>query len=157
MCVWYQCQGVSFCAQPAVSLNNPTCLGPWVIHSLSGNLHCHGEIKKKVWVEGVAVIGGRGWGVYMMKHCNLVDSAYCGRRIPLIKQPLLSWRAVYREGEWGKSCAGCFEEAGLLLDSDTHNNMSARLCSQLTRNQMFLVLGKCGMPLICDSPLTTFS
>lgn len=37
-----------FCAQPAVSLNNPTCLGPPVIHSLSGNLQYHGKIKRSV-------------------------------------------------------------------------------------------------------------
>lgn len=64
----------------------------------------------------------------MMKRYNLLDSAYCGRRIPLINPLLLSWRAVYKEGEWGKSCAGCFEEGGLRLDSDTHNNKSTRLC-----------------------------
>lgn len=44
---------VGFCALPAVSLNNPTCLGPLVIHSLSGNLQYHGEIKRSVaWKEG---------------------------------------------------------------------------------------------------------
>lgn len=45
------CVCVCFCAQPAVSLNNPTCLGPSVIHSLSGNLQYHGEIKRSVWGE----------------------------------------------------------------------------------------------------------
>lgn len=39
-----------------------------------------------------------------MKRYNLIDWAYCGRRIRLIKRALLSWRAVYREGEWRKSC-----------------------------------------------------
>lgn len=44
---------VCFCAQPAVSLNNPTCLGPPVIHSLPGNLQYHGEIKRSIgWGEG---------------------------------------------------------------------------------------------------------
>ena len=55
VCVWYQCQGVCFCAWPAVSLNNPTCLGPTVIHSLSGNLQYGGEIK---WDPGRAGGGG---------------------------------------------------------------------------------------------------
>lgn len=71
---------VCFGALPAVSLNNPTCLGPPVIHSLSGNLQYHGEIKRSV--------GGEGGG--MMKRYNLADSAYCGRQIPLINLPLLS-------------------------------------------------------------------
>lgn len=42
------CVCVCFCAQPAVSLNNPTCLGPPVIHFLSGNLQYHGKIKRSV-------------------------------------------------------------------------------------------------------------
>lgn len=54
---------VCFCAQPAVSLNNPTCLGPPMIHSLSGNLQYHGEIKRG---------SGQGWG--MMKRYDLVKS-----------------------------------------------------------------------------------
>ena len=33
---------------PAVSLNIPTCLGPPMIHSLSGNLQYHSEIKRSV-------------------------------------------------------------------------------------------------------------
>lgn len=159
VCVWYQCQGVCvcFCAQPAVSLNNPTCLGPPMIHSLSGNLQYHGEIKRSV--------GGLGGG--MMKRYNLVDPAYCGCRIPLINPPLLSWRAVYREGEWGKSCAGCFEEGGLRLDSDTHNNKSPRLSLVLHGSGLskfhLRVLGKCGIScmtawLLCNctsSPATS--
>ncbi|CAB1455685.1 unnamed protein product [Pleuronectes platessa] len=56
----------------AVSLNIPTCFG----HSLSGNLQYHSEIKR-------SVEGG------MMKRYNLADSAYGGRRIPLINPPLL--------------------------------------------------------------------
>lgn len=48
VCVWYQCQGVCFCVQPAVSLNSPTCIGPTVIHSLSGNLQYHSEIKRSL-------------------------------------------------------------------------------------------------------------
>lgn len=42
------CVRVCVCAQPAVSLNNPICLGPPVIHSLSGNLQYHGKIKRSV-------------------------------------------------------------------------------------------------------------
>lgn len=106
------------------------------------------------------------WGG-MMKRYNLVDSAYCGRRIPLINPPLLSWRAVYKEGEWGKSCAGCFEEGGLRLDNDTHNNNSTRLSEVLPGSGLskfhFRVLGKSGIPcmtawLLCictSSPATS--
>lgn len=57
MCVRYQCQGVCFCAWPAVSLNSPTCLGPTAKHSLSGNLQYGGEIKRGLgqdWWWGVA-------------------------------------------------------------------------------------------------------
>lgn len=46
------CVCLYVCAQPAVSLNNPICLGPPVIHSLSGNLQYHGKIKRSV---------GGGW------------------------------------------------------------------------------------------------
>lgn len=87
-----------------------------------------------------------------MKRYNLVDSAYRGRRIPLINPPLLSWRAVYKEGEWGKSCAGCFEEGGLRLDNDTHNNNSTRLSEVLHGSGLskfhFRVLGKSGIPCV---------
>lgn len=58
-----------FSAQPAVSLNNPTCLGPAVIHSRSGNLQYHGKIKRSV---GRVELGG--WEG--SKRHNLVDSAY---------------------------------------------------------------------------------
>lgn len=74
VCVWYQCQGVCFFAQPAVSLNNHTYLVPPVIHSLSGNLQYHREIKRS--------IGGKEEG--MMKRYERERSARGGRRIPLI-------------------------------------------------------------------------
>lgn len=114
VCVWYQCQGVCFCAWPAVSLNNPTCLGPTVIHSLSGNLQYGGEIKRSPRQDW--------WGV-VMKHYEQADRAHRGRRIPLISPPPLSWRVVYREGEWGKSCADRLDP-----DSDMSAGPGLLLC-----------------------------
>lgn len=43
---------VCFYVQPAVSLNNPTCLGPPMIHSFSGNLQYYSEIKRSVEGKG---------------------------------------------------------------------------------------------------------
>lgn len=103
VCVWYQCQGVCFCAWPAVSLNNPTCLGPTVIHSLSGNLQYGGEIKRSP---------RQDWWRGVMKHHGQEERAHRGRRIPLISPPPLSWRVVYREGEWGKSCSDRLDPDG---------------------------------------------
>lgn len=94
VCVWYQCQGVCFCAWPAVSLNNPTCLGPTVMHSLSGNLQYGGQIKRRPRQDWC----GGGGVVVVMKHHQQAERAHCGSRIPLISPPPL-WRVVYRESE----------------------------------------------------------
>lgn len=56
---------------PAVSLNIPTCSIPPVIHSLPGNLQYHSKIKRSA--------GGDD------ERYNLAGSAFCGRRLPLIK------------------------------------------------------------------------
>lgn len=78
-----------FCAGPAVSLNNPTCLGPTGIQSLSGNLQYGGKIKRRH--------GSDWWGGGDEK----VDRAHRGRRAPLIHPPPLS------RGE--RACAGCWD------------------------------------------------
>lgn len=76
--------------------------------------------------------GGVGVGVGgVMKHYEQVDRAHRGRRIPLISPPPLSWRDVYREGEWGKSYAGDFEGGGLDPDGEVPGSTWDLLCDDL--------------------------
>ena len=101
------CVCVCVCAQPAVSLNRPTCLVPPAIHSLCGNVQQPADIKRSAVKRRGEGDGGEG-GV--IKCYDPRGAADCGRRSPLITPPRLPLTACVQRGESEGRAAPGFEE-----------------------------------------------
>ena len=93
----------------------------------------------------------------MMKRSSLVDSAYCGRRRALITPAAALLTDCVQRGRVSEELRWYFEEGGLCLDGDAHNNTSARPRRGFTSG----LVGKFGilciyllLPATSDPPTT---